>query len=109
MSSELENATEIPMGRDKGITKTLQREKTSLYFSAVMMDTEGGRKIFPYFKTVEYAQIKIFLLQEEKSIDLFSPHFLATRAYSQLNLCMTDWRLPLFGCYRKFSLLATAN
>lgn len=58
MSSELEIATEVLMGRDKGITKTLQREKKSLCFTAVMMDTEGDRKIFPHCKTVECAQTK---------------------------------------------------
>lgn len=76
MNSELAIAAEILMGRERSISKTLQREIESLYFTAVVPDTEGVKKIFPQCKTVECAQTKIvFLLQEEKSIDFFFPSF----------------------------------
>jgi len=47
VSSELGIAVEILMGRERTITKTLQRETESLYFTAVVPDTEGGQENIP--------------------------------------------------------------
>lgn len=74
-----------------------------------MMDTKGGRKTFSHCNIVEYAQTKNIFTARRKIHRFLSPQFSVTKEDIQLNLagniCMTDWRLPLFGCKRNVSLI----
>lgn len=68
-------AAEILMGREKNISKTLQREIESLCFTAVVPDTEGVNKTFPHCKTVECAQTKSIFYCKKKNPLIFFPSF----------------------------------
>lgn len=93
------NCTWSPNVKGQGHNQNTAEGGKSLYFTAVMMDTKGGRKIFPHCKIVECAQTKNIFIARRK-INFFPPQFSTTKEI-QVNLagniCMTDWRLPLFG------------
>lgn len=76
MNSELGIGAKILMGRERSISKTPQREIESLYFTAVVPDTEEVKKTFPHCKTVECAQTKnIFYCKKKNPLIIFFPVF----------------------------------
>lgn len=111
--SELGIAAEILMGRERSISKTPQREIESLYFTAVVLDSEGVKKIFPYCRTVECAHTKNIFYCKKKNPLIFFSSFQRLKKLSSWTLQeLSAWQTAdfHFSVVREmFSLLATAN